>query len=97
MHKRISLFFCVRCLDYFFNANFNFNFSNDLACIHSSSLLSCIDNRGEDTLLDRIAIALGDENQILAPNLLYPHLYRPLLSAFDASPSQQIMHVNAFL
>lgn len=64
---------------------------------HCLEILSCIGNRGEDTLLDRIAIALGDENQILAPNLLYPHLYRPLLSAFDASPSQQIMYVNAFL
>lgn len=64
---------------------------------HCLEVLSCIDNRGKDALLDRIAIALGDENQTLAPNLLYPHLYRSLLSAFDASPSQQIMYINAFL
>lgn len=64
---------------------------------HCLEVLNCIGNRGEDTLLDSIAIALGDGNQITAPNLLYPHLYRPLLAAFDASPSQQVEHVTAFL
>lgn len=64
---------------------------------HCLEVLSCIGNRGEDALLDRIAITLGDRNPVVAPNLLYPHLYRPLLAAFEASSSQQITHVNNFL
>lgn len=64
---------------------------------HCLEILSCIGNRGKDTLLDRIAIALGDEDQTIAPNLIFPHLYRPLLASFEASLSQRPVHINVFL
>lgn len=64
---------------------------------HCLEILQCIGNRDKDALLDRIAIALGDENQIHAPSLLYPHLYRPLFEAFDASQPQRVTLLTSFL
>jgi len=64
---------------------------------HCLEILACIGNRGEDALLDRVAIALGDENKLQANTLYYPHLYRPLLNAFDASPSEKKSLLKTFL
>lgn len=64
---------------------------------HCLEVLSCIGHRGQDALLDRIAFMLGDEEQPQAKQLLYPHLYRPLLKAFDSSNNQRAGHINTFL
>lgn len=64
---------------------------------HCLEILQCVGNRGEDALLDRIAIALGDDNQLQAETLNYPHLYRSLFKAFDAPPSQQVVLIKEFL
>lgn len=64
---------------------------------HCVEILACIGNRGEDALLDRVAIALGDKNKKQANTLYYPHLYRPLLNAFDASPGEKKVLLKTFL
>lgn len=64
---------------------------------HCVEILRCIGVRGEDALLDHIAIALGDENKIQSNVLYYPHLYRPLFAVFNSPPDKQIDLFKSFL
>lgn len=64
---------------------------------HCLEVLACIGNRGEDALLDRVAITLGDKNPIQASTLYYPHLYRPLMNVFDAPSNRKKSLLKMFL
>ena len=64
---------------------------------HCLEILACIGNRGEDALLDKIAITLGDENTAQASSLCFPHLYRPLLKVFEEAPGKRIELLKIFL
>ena len=64
---------------------------------HCLEVLSCIGCRGEDALLDRIAIALSDDNKVQAENLLYPHLYRDLFKVFDTPKNECHLSIQRFL
>lgn len=60
-------------------------------------LFHLIDNQGLDTLLDRIAVKLGDNNRPVAGKLLHPKPYSHLLDAVDAAPSEQSTLMNQFM
>ncbi|MGP5714047.1 PoNe immunity protein domain-containing protein [Vreelandella alkaliphila] len=64
---------------------------------HINRALGLIDNAGVDALFDRIAIALGDSERLVAEGLLYPKPYAPLYEALDAAPDQQGKLIKKFL
>lgn len=64
---------------------------------HIDEVLAIIGEQGKDALLDKIAVALGDVNRPIASTLYYPNVYQPLKDAFNASPTQQVALLNAFV
>lgn len=64
---------------------------------HIDEALTIIGEQGKDTLLDNIAIALGDTDRHVSPTLYYPDVYQTLSDAFKATPEQQIILLNQFV
>ena len=64
---------------------------------HCLDVINCIGNKGKDALLDRIALAMGEENRKQADTLAYPHLYKTLFEAFSSSKTKSISLVQQFL
>lgn len=58
--------------------------------------LQLIGNAGQDRLLDRIAVALGDTNRPVASGVLYKQ-YAPLLEALDGPEAKRTAAVKKFL
>src|SRR5690606_23507159 len=58
--------------------------------------LQLIDNAGQDGLLDRIAVALGDTDRPVASGVLYKQ-YAPLLEALDGPEAKRTAAVKKFL
>ncbi|WP_268960351.1 PoNe immunity protein domain-containing protein [Pseudoalteromonas galatheae] len=52
--------------------------------------------RGKDTLLDNIAIALGDNDRPISPTLYYPEIYQNLSLALTVPSEQQPDLLNQF-
>ena len=69
----------------------------DMSREHVLRVLELIDNAGQDTLLDRIAVHLGEARTVGA-KLRFPEQYGTLLQALDASSrEQQAQFVKTFL
>jgi len=64
---------------------------------HIDEALGIIGEQGKDTLLDNIAIALGDTNRSVSSTLYYPEIYQTLSDAFKATPEQKISLLNQFI
>ncbi|WP_249313958.1 PoNe immunity protein domain-containing protein [Pseudoalteromonas sp. S2755] len=59
-------------------------------------MLEVIGERGKDTLLDNVAIALGDNDRPISPTLYYPEIYQNLSLAFTVPSAQQSDLLNQF-
>jgi len=64
---------------------------------HIKAALTIIGEQGKDTLLDKIAIALGDSDRPIANTLYYPDIYQPLSDALTAPEAQQAELLNQFI
>ncbi|GAA0824229.1 hypothetical protein GCM10009111_34840 [Colwellia asteriadis] len=64
---------------------------------HIDDALAIIGEQGKDTLLDNIAIALGDTDRAVSPLLYYPEVYKTLNDTFTAEPEQQSALLNQFI
>ncbi len=64
---------------------------------HIDEALAIIGEQGRDTLLDNIAIALGDTKRAVSPTLYYPEIYQALSDTFNAAPEQQVVLLNKFI
>lgn len=69
----------------------------DVETTHIKSALAIIGEQGKDTLLDNIAIALGDKDRAVSANLYYPEVYQPLSDAWNASFDEQRDLLNTFV
>ncbi|WP_339140839.1 PoNe immunity protein domain-containing protein [Pseudoalteromonas galatheae] len=68
----------------------------DVAQAHIQEVLDVIGERGKDTLLDNIAIALGDTDRPISPTLYYPEIYQNLSLALTVPSEQQPDLLNQF-
>lgn len=64
---------------------------------HCLNVVRVINQRGEDALLDKISIHLGDPNLTKKTNLLYPSPYALLNNAFDPPASERPALIKEFL
>ncbi|WP_339144650.1 PoNe immunity protein domain-containing protein [Pseudoalteromonas galatheae] len=68
----------------------------DVAQAHIQEVLDVIGERGKDTLLDNIAIALGDNDRPVSLTLYYPEAYQNLSLAFTVPNEQKPDLLNQF-
>jgi hypothetical protein len=61
------------------------------------TLFELVDNKGLDTLFDRIAIKLGDTDRLIGSKVLYAKPYQLLLDPVDADGNQQATLMNKFM
>jgi hypothetical protein len=61
------------------------------------TLFELVDNKGLDTLFDRIAIKLGDTDRLVGSKMLYAKPYQLLLDAVDAEGDRQATLMNKFM
>jgi len=64
---------------------------------HINEALLIIGEQGKDSLLDNIAVALGDTKREVATSLYYPNVYQTLSDVWHATPKKQEKLMNTFV
>lgn len=69
----------------------------DAPTAHIKAALAIIGEQGKDTLLDNIAIAMGDINREVSTSLYYPEVYKTLSDAWNVTPNEREKLINTFV